>query len=350
MTFLYGAQDAATIPLVRELGLNTLYLDLEREGRLRGTAGDGQGGPTGDLAALWGDMDARLDLARQNGLQVIVAIPTVPRTLSLVPSVTGERYRAWVAELITRVVRHFKDRPEVVAWATGDFLERNLDPNVSDFQAFLQERYGTPEAVAASWGVPLTTWADADPLKARDADHDKPFGVGRASVDVADFAQWGFRSVMQHWAALILSVDGSRPLLTGRISSYRDLTAVPTTYAISCPFIPPDKIEPDAAAHNLHAVGIARRGGRLAAIPCLELPQSPEAMNDGSLLRWMGLAALQGARGVGLGDWERIQKASDPDALFAALKGQLAQAKSQWFALNRTRRAASGTGKGRMDT
>lgn len=327
MTFLYGAQDTKTIPLAKELGLNTLYLDLEREDL------DSVLGGAGAETDGWRDLDARLDLARANGLQVIVAIPTVPRTLSLVPSVTGEKYRAWVAALIARVVGHFRSRPEVVAWATGDFLERNLDPNAADFQAFLRERYGTPEAVATSWGVPLQTWADADPLKAREIDRDKPFGVGRASVDVADFAQWAFRSVMHNWAALILSSDPTRPLLTGRISTYRDLTAVPAVYSLICPFIPPDKVEPDPIAHNLHAVDIARRGGRFGVIPCLELPQNAGAVEDGSLVRWMGLAALHGAQGIGLADWERLEKSPAPDPLFAAIQGQLARARPEWFTL-----------------
>ncbi|MCE5219306.1 beta-galactosidase [bacterium] len=304
---MHGLQGDEASTVARDLGMNTLYLNLEFE----------------DLKDL-SRVDAKVKSAREAGLGVIVAIPTVPRSFSVVPSAGGETYREWVAALITRVAEHLRGNPAVVAWAMGDYLERHIDYNVEDFRRFLQTRYATPEDVGESWGRPIANWADADEPAARENDKQFAFGVGRALVDVADFHRQAFADVMSHWAETLRALDTSRPLMTGRISLFRDLTAVPPGYDIVCPYMPPGEYNPDPVTHNVHAVDMARRAGRFEVLPTLEVPQSTAAFEDGTVRRWVNLSGLHGACGVGFADWARVTAAPAPKATKRDLK-QLVQ-------------------------
>ena len=304
--FIYGAQDAAVIPEVAVLGMNTLYLSPETVDSI-------------ELAKL----EDCIEVAEQHGLKTIVGIPTVSHAFELLPSPGGKRYREWVAELIARVVERFRDNPNVVAWATGDFLAEVIDYNAADFRAYMQRWHGDIDAINDWWGSRFTNWGDVTQPAARKMDADFAFGVGRASIDVADYRRQAFHDVMAHWSKTIKGLDDSRPLMTGRIALYRDLTAIPADYDIVCPFMPPDLLDPDALTHNVHAVDTARRAGRFEVAPCLTVPLTEDAYRRGDLGRWMVLAALHGACGVGLADWQRIKDSSAPRVVARGLTGTM---------------------------
>ena len=300
--FMYGAQEEQSIPKLAAMGMNAICVTPELADAI-------------ELRQL----DRRVELAGRCGMGSIIVIPTVTSSFDLMPTPTGGRYREWAVDLITRIVGHFRDSPDVVAWATGDFLEESIDYNSADFRAFIQRRHRTVEALNEAWGTKYTNWGDLSQQAARDLDQDMPFGVGRASVDVADYRLEACREVMSLWAATIKGLDPSRPLMTGRISRYRGLAAVPQGYDIVCPFMSPLMLEDDPLTHNVHAVDMARRAGRFEVIPCLAAPLTEQAYGRGDLARWVGLAALHGARGVGIADWQTIQDSAAPTMVFREL-------------------------------
>lgn len=307
LVFIYGAQDPDDIALVADLGVNAVYLSPESLDAI-------------EMARL----DEGIETAREHDLAVIIGIPTVSHEFALMPAPGRERYRRWAEEVITRVVERFRGNEQVVAWATGDFLEDAIDFNEADFRAYLREHYGQVHHLNAWWDTRLRDWGEASRALARELDDGLPFHVGRASVDVADFMRWAFHAVMQHWAQQVRVLDPARPLMTGRISLYRDLAAVPAEYDIVCPFMPPDVVDPDELTHNVHAVDMARRGGRFEVIPCLEVPGTEQEHRTHNLARWTALAAVHGARGVGLADWRRIEEAPAQRVTLEALQETLA--------------------------
>lgn len=307
LVFIYGAQDPEVIPLVADLGVNAVYVSPATLDSI-------------EMARL----EESIERAREHGLPVVIGIPTVSREFALMPAPGRERYRAWVTDVITRVVERFRDNEQVVAWAAGDFLEDAIDYNEADFRAYLREQYGQVASLNAWWGTGLRDWGEASRALARELDDGLPFHVGRASVDVADFMRWAFHAVMQHWAQEIKALDPARPLMTGRISLYRDLAAVPAEYDVVCPFISPLVGDPDQLTHNVHAVDMARRGGRFEVVPCLETPVTEEQHRTRALARWTALAAVHGARGIGLADWRRIEEAPAQRVTLQALEETLA--------------------------
>ena len=112
---------------------------------------------------------------------------------------------------------------------------------------------------------------------------------------------------MALWAREIRRLDTETPLMTGRISLYRSLTALPDEYDIVQPHLPPDVLEPDMRTHNVQGVEVARMAGRFDVIPWLRIPLPPsEVYRDNALYDWVIEACLRGAVGVGLEDWSRI--------------------------------------------
>ncbi|NSW55448.1 MAG: beta-galactosidase [Armatimonadetes bacterium] len=293
--FIYGVHDPAAIDRLPALGCNVAYIAPE----VVDTIGLGAGA---DL----------IDRAGAAGLKSIVAIPTVLNVPGRLPSAGGEAYREWVTGVIRTVVERFGDNPNVIAWATGDLLEEAIDYNESDFRAFLQRRYSSIQALNTAWEASFGDFGQASQNEARKIDETMPLGVGRASLDVADYRLKAFHDVMQHWARTIKALDPNRPLLTGRLSRYRSCLAVPDEYDIICPWASPDTLESDLLAHNMHAVAIARRAGKFAVIPCLDVPLDEVASKRGDLQRWIGLAGIHGARGIGLADWSRLQLSPAP--------------------------------------
>ena len=307
--FIYGVHDPADVDRLPSLGCNVAYIAPE----------------VIDSIGLGASADL-IDRAGAAGLKSIVAIPTVLNVPGRLPSAGGEAYRDWVTEVIHTVVERFGDNPNVIAWATGDLLEEAIDYNESDFRAFLQRRYSSIQTLNITWEASFSDFGQASQFEARVIDETMPLGVGRASLDVADYRLQAFHDVMQHWARTIKALDPNRPLLTGRLSRYRSCLAVPDEYDVVCPWASPEALEPDGLAHNMHVVAIARRAGRFAVIPCLDVPLDEMASKRGDLLRWIGLAGIHGARGIGLADWSRLHLSPAPGVVEADVRRSLTAA------------------------
>ena len=290
--FMYGLCGFDEAPrTARALGLNTLYIDLPS-----------------DAPNQLADIKNEARAAKKAGLVVILGLPT---TLSdaYKCSPYNRIYTRTVTEWITATVTGLKDIPNLVGWGTGHDLETCISYTDDDFRTYLRGAYPSIDDLNASWGKQFPNWSGVSMELTAAVDLGQPFDVGRATVDLADYKRNTYSQIMALWAQAIRAADPepSHWLFTGRIPLYRSLMSVPDGYNVVCPSAPIDGLEKDPRTHNVHAVDMARRGGKFQAIPTLRFALPPsELYRDGVLRTWIREAGLHGAIGVGLQDFERL--------------------------------------------
>lgn len=290
--FCYGLDGPVALPIIRDLGLDTLYMQPSLK-----TAQD----PKPAIALV--------RQARQQGLRVIVELPTLLTDSYRVSPYDGP-YTKRVREVVGLLARQLKDEPGVTAWATAWPLERHLSLSDDDFREYLRARYGSLDELNARWGSAVPTWPTLTMSLARELEQDAPYKIGPAAIDLVDYQAEAYRRVMLVWLEAIRAQDPQRPVLTGRITLYRSLLSVPSGYDVVCTSMPPDVLvehENDLEAHNPQALDIARRGGKFNVMPVFRVPNNASpAYGAGSLGDWMHHAGLHGAVGFGLEDWSLL--------------------------------------------
>jgi hypothetical protein len=287
--FFIGLQGPGAPELAKLMGLNAILYRLPR-----------------DAPARLQEVQAELAQVQAAGLNLILQLPTnldLQQQLSL----TAGSYWSELERYVATVVPALRATPGLVAWQTDDFLERALRYADSELSLFLQRRYGSVEALNAAWGTSFSRWEYVTVASAKAAAQNQPWGIGVPSVDLADWMAESFRTIMQAWARLVRRYDSEHLLMTGRLSLYRSLACVPPEYDVVVPAMRPDVLENDPLTGNVHAVDMARRGGRFAVIPALYLPLPPSPLfYQGRLTSWALEAAAHGARGIALEDWTRF--------------------------------------------
>jgi hypothetical protein len=286
-TFCYGLERAGGFQAIADLGLNTLVLDLLPS----------------DLLDL---EPARklIRVASDSHLQVIVGLPTCQAPSGKI-SPSDDQYTGTTREMMAYVMGQLGNEPGVTAWATGHYLEKFLSPTDRDLRRFLRARYETLDRCNAAWGMNYASWETLELAGAETLGRTQPFGIGRAAIDLADCQAWAFGQVMADWLAVIRALDPIRPVLTGKVSLYRSLISIPDGYDVVCVSMPPDVLEPDAVAHNVQALDIARRGGKFRVLQVLRPPEVSSSAYTAEVLRdWIRQAALHGSTGIALEDWE----------------------------------------------
>ena len=307
--FVYGLQGPGAPQKASALGCNTIYLDLPPDAPAQ-------------LAAL----RALIDEAADAGLSVIVGLRTKLDGAYTI-SATKAEYREALRERLHAVVGGLRDAPGVVGWATDHYLERDLKPSSAGFRDFLLATHGSLEGINAFWGTGYRSLGQINQIAATALDDEQQFGVGRPSIDAAEYERRAFRDVMQLWADEVRRLDPDRLLFTGRISLYRSLAAIPYAYDVVMPFMPPDVLDADELTHNVHCVEMARRGGRFEVVPSLRVPVPPSKLYAAdALISWIMEARLRGAVGIGLEDWSRVSAYED---VFERVSEQLAAALGQ---------------------
>ncbi|WP_123041105.1 beta-galactosidase [Cohnella candidum] len=129
----------------------------------------------------FGLFDRAIDLAREQGIQVILGTPTAtppawltskyPEVLNAKQDGTlyrhGQRrhynynspvYRELSARIVTRMAEHYKDHPAVVGWQIDNELNCEVNVFYSDadhaaFRVWLREKYGSLEVLNRAWGA-----------------------------------------------------------------------------------------------------------------------------------------------------------------------------------------------------
>ncbi|MGQ9732445.1 MAG: beta-galactosidase trimerization domain-containing protein [Candidatus Zipacnadales bacterium] len=285
LLWAYGADDYASIPLAKRMGLNVVMLELKA--------------PLETLER--GRAIATCRAARDYGMKVIVGLPlTLSEQFST--SLSNPLYVKAVTDYVKQVVADLRNEPNVIGWATGDYLEKYLHLSDADFRQYLMEKYGSMEQVAKTWKVPLTTATAATLENTPTLDDELPFGVGLPSLDLAEFQAAKYQEMMEFWAALVREATGGKGLLfTGRVTLYRSLVSIPAEYDVIVVSMPPHLLEPDWDTHNVQALDIARGPSCRPVIPCLRLPsliQRPELYAKEWIREWMMEAAMHGAVGL----------------------------------------------------
>lgn len=304
--WMYGLQGPQGLKMAQELGLNTLYL------------------PTTNAVDSVESSRSLARAAQEAGLQVIIALPTLSeRARPADPD--NPLYCEEVGARIHAVVRQFATEPGVTAWAMADYVERELRYTPQGFQAYLQKRYGSLATLNAWWDSQFSTWAQITLPAAREVDANKPYGVGRASVDLANYQAEALRRLLAFWAKQVRDLDPTRPLFTGRLALYRSLVSIPEDYDFVVPEMPVDVMEPDVLSQNVQAVDLARQGGAFQVIPSLRLPVPPDPhyRAGATLGYWLQEARLHGARGVALDGMERATAGTSPYDVLKTLTEQV---------------------------
>ena len=300
-----GCRQPEQLPTYRATGLNTLVVEVKST----------QGASLAAARTL-------AEAAGKQGLLVIVRLAPSPAGFKvegqlLPPSVFAEAYRAQVAAFVTACVQELRS-PAVAVWEVAAVDPDYLTFQRDDFLHYLQQWYGTMEAVNQAWGTQLTAEVLSDELVRR-VDRFKPQGLGRATFDLVSYRQQRYADLLALWARELRQADPGRLVLAGSVRYYRSALAVPRDYDGMVLGFPPTQAEGDLELHNPHAVDIGRRGNRFAALPVLLVG---EGISAAQLRTWTLHAAAHGAAGVGYGDWQWLQ--DHPD-----LRGELAGVISQ---------------------
>ncbi len=289
LVFVHGLQGRDAAQTALALGCNTIYFDLPL-----------------DAPMLLPSVRGFIAEAHAAGLSVIVGLRTsLGEQYSVSPS--NPEYVGAMREWVAAVVTALRDEPGVIGWATDHDLERAISFSDAEFRDYLMRIHGSLAGLNDSWGSRFVNQAEVGRGSVGIRDLGQPFGVGRPSVDLADYRQSVFNDLMQLWAEEIRRHDAGHLLFTGRIARYRGLTAVPHSYDVVMPFMSTDVLEPDLLTHNVQALQIARRGGQFEVIPWLRVPLPPsQAFTHDSLVTWIEEAGMRGAVGACLDDWTRI--------------------------------------------
>jgi hypothetical protein len=314
MVFMPGLQGPGAVEIIQAINtdgacLNTIYYDLPVDA-------------SEDLAPV----REAIAEAHAAGLKVIIGLPT--RLDATWPVTAGDRqYVDALASWLQAVVGGLAGTEGISAWATDHYLERDINYSDEGLREFLLARHGSLGAINTAWGSQFRSVVEITRDAIGPLDDDQTHGVGRPSVDLAEYQRTALREVLALWAREIRRHDPDTPLMTGRISLYRTLTAIPGDYDIVQPHFPPDVLEPDVQAHNVHGVSIARMAGRFDVIPWLRAPLPPsDAYRDSALYDWIVEAGMRGAVGVGIEDWSRIAEvAAWRNNTLTSLRAALAQ-------------------------
>lgn len=289
LSFCIGLQGPGTAEIIRRLGLNALQyrLPLDAPRRLE---------------------EIRRDLAEASaaGLRIVLQLPTALGYEQQIRLGFKDYWRE-LEQYLRAVVPALKDTPGLAAWQMDDFVEKAVNFDDAELREFLADRYGSLDGLNAVWESSFRDWNQIGRAVALASDEKAPWGLGQASIDVADWQVAVQREILARWAAALRRWDDSHILMAGRISLYRTFLAVPSSYDVLMPAIRPDVFEDDPLTCNVHAVDMARRGGRFEVIPSLYIPLPPSPLyQEGVVREWVLEAASHGARGFALDDWRRL--------------------------------------------
>jgi len=300
LTWARGVQAPEELDEYAALGLNTVYVEL------RGVS-EAQLTRASSLAAA----------AEERGLLVVIALTAgalrdgAGNDLAIDP-ISNEYARA-VASFVTAAVEGVGERPRLIAWAVEAVPPANVAIDDAGFISYLRRSYSSLNALNESWGTTYAQWDEMTLGGARDVDSGLPNGIGRASVDFASYQEAAYADALSLWAKAIRAADPRRLILAAALPDYRSIDSVPAVFDGMVLQTYPTVAENDWETHNVHAVDIARRANRFAAVQTLEVSsETAEEVAAG----WAGLALAHGAAGVAFSSWSAVR---DSEELRAAL-------------------------------
>ena len=276
-------------------GFNTVYVLIRDDGE-------------DALAAL----DTFITAAEARGLLVVGAL--APSSLGgvggtgLPIDASSPAYAEAVTDFVGGVVARLGDHPSLIGWSVEAVPPRLVAQTDLGFRAYLQSWHGSLTAVNRAWGTAFTDWGQVRLAGIRDVDSLRPAGLGRASIDLALYRQASYAEALSLWATALRGASPGRLLLAANLPDYRSIISVRPDFDGLVIDTLPSTAEPDWETHNVHAVDIARRANRFAAVQTLAVGSRSEV---GQVAAWINAALLHGAAGIALSDWQSIRD-SDP--------------------------------------
>jgi len=291
-----GLADKADLEQYAGAGLNTVYVLV---------AGDSEE----QLEAA----SELLSAAEQQELFAVVAVePGAVHDAdgnALAPDPTSEAYGDAVADLVTALAARFKDHKNLIAWSIEALPSGLFSWNDAAFVVYLQDWYdGSLSRLNESWGGEFSEWEAVTLEAARSVDAALPGGLGRGSVDYAMYRQVAYADALSLWARALRSADPGRLVFASALTDYRSIISVPSGFDGLVLNTYPSVAEMDLESHNVHAVDIARRGNRFAAIPTFWVDRDLDPVRTAN---WMNQALLHGAAGLGFSSWSPIQESEE---------------------------------------
>ena len=282
-----GCTRPEELPLYRETGLNTLVVEVRSEA-------------PADLAAA----RALAEAAGKQGLFVVARLAPSPAGFKdeagelIPPAALDPRYRERVARFVAACVPQLTSS-SLVAWEVAAVDPDYLLFHQREFLTYLQQWYGNMSAVNAAWGTNLHATVLRESV-VRLVDRGKPYGLGRASLDLATYRQQRYADLLALWARELRRADPGRLVLAGNVHYYRSASAVPRDCDGMVLRTFPGEAEVDPDRHNPQAIDIARHANAFAALPTLLVG---EGTKPDQVRAWTLEAALHGAAGIGYRDW-----------------------------------------------
>lgn len=291
----FGVREARHLDNYAALGLNVLWVDVQA--REAGT----------DQRAL-----ALIAAAEERGLPVVVNLPTALTWLkdradyALDPY--DEAYVRALHEWVPKAVAAYGQSRAVVGWSTQHWPDGMIKYSDAGFRTHLRRTYVGVDALNRVWG---SQFASLDRVRMADAagQPDVPFGVTRASLDLAEYQRLAFRDLLRLWAQALREADPGAMLFTGRLRLFRSLLCVPLEYDYVVADPPTFSYAPGAPAGMLQGVLIGRRGGQRRSVVTLPPPPTPLASarrgppREATVRQWVTAAGLRGASGVAFSQW-----------------------------------------------
>jgi hypothetical protein len=286
-----GLQDAGDLDQYAATGLNTAYVII------RGESDE-------ELSAA----SALASAAEARGLMVVAALAPVAlrdsEGLEVAVNARSEAYREAVIRFVNNAARAMQKHPRLIAWSVEAVPPDRVAWGDMGFRAYLEEWYGTLDALNTSWGSSFTDAERITVAGVRDVDAGLPGGIGRASLDFAYYREISYADALSLWARAIRLSDPGRLVLASSLPDYRSIISVRSDFDGLVLNTYPTVAEADWNSQNLHAVDIARRANRFVAIQTL-LAESRSSANQ--VANWANAALLHGAAGVAFSSWPAIR-------------------------------------------
>ncbi len=312
--FARGLNSPDELKAYKEAGFNTIWIDLSY---------------SQDALEQISEAERLLEAANGEGLFAVVCIDAKPPK-GIPMSVYDERYIHFVRQWLTQAVRRLSRHRGIVAWATTNFPDERAAEcgGYSDdgFRSYLIHTYGDLKTLSTAFGVPISNLLALTQEGAmRLDDLQSPTHYGHASISGAVYRWSSLKWLMWFWGRVIRDADGSRPLITGLLSTYRSIASVPSIYdgIVTAAF--PHACEPDLQSHNAHAVSIGRRGNASIVIPVLASQLGKSKVSLLQLIHWVQLAALNGACGIGFNSWQPFKSDEQLRKGLSELLGELTE-------------------------
>jgi hypothetical protein len=225
----------------------------------------------------------------------------------------SEGYAEAARDFVRAVSDGLGQRPGFIGWSVEAVVPEQVVWDDRGFQRYLRDWYSSLGALNASWGTEFASWEEIPVAGARDVDSGRLFGLGRASMDYAYYRESAYADLLSVWAQAVRSVDADGLVFASALPDYRSIVSVPAGFDGMVLNTYPSLAEADWQTHNVHAVDIARRGNRFAAVQTLEVDAST---GGNPVVAWAGMALAHGAAGVSFSSWLAVR---DSDMLSAAV-------------------------------